>query len=82
MPINYRITVKGHLGHHWSDWFDGLTIKNGVNGEAELTGQLLDQAALYGVLIKLRDLGLQLIALQPNMGDAPQHENEIGTVDE
>jgi len=65
MPIDYRIIVKGHLSQHWSDWFDGLTIINGANGEAELTGPLLDQAALYGVLVKLRDLGLPLIALQP-----------------
>jgi hypothetical protein len=63
MPTNYRITIEGHLDHHWSTWFDGLTISNGADGDAVLTGQLEDQAALHGVLVKLRDLGVPLIAL-------------------
>ena len=65
MPTAYAITVKGHLDDHWSAWFDGLTITNGANGEAVLAGPLLDQAALHGVLIKIRDLGLPLLAVQP-----------------
>src|SRR6516225_3316756 len=53
----YRITIKGHLDCEWSDWFDGLTITLGDNGETILTGPLIDQSALHGVLIKIRDLG-------------------------
>ena len=64
-PQDYAITVQGHLDAHWSAWFDDLTITNGPNGEAVLAGPLRDQAALHGVLAKLRDLGLALIAVQP-----------------
>ncbi len=65
MPTDYAITVKGHLDDHWSIWFEGLTITNGANGEAVLAGPLVDQATLHGVLLKIRDLGLPLIAVIP-----------------
>ena len=64
MPTYYVITVQGHLDQHWSAWFEGLAITNGANGEAVLAGPLLDQAALHGILVKIRDLGLPLIAVQ------------------
>jgi len=60
---DYRITIKGHLDREWSDWFDGLTITLGDNGETILTGPLIDQSALHGLLIKIRDLGLPLLSL-------------------
>ena len=63
MPAIYRITVKGHLDSHWSAWFDNMTISNQANGEAVLSGLLADQAALHGVLTKVRDLGLPLLAV-------------------
>ena len=59
----YRIILKGHLDPEWSDWFDGLTITLADNGETMLTGPLIDQTALHGVLIKIRDLGLPLLSL-------------------
>ena len=59
----YRITIKGHLDREWSDWFDGLTITLVDNGETILTGPLVDQTALHGVLIKIRDVGLPLLSL-------------------
>jgi hypothetical protein len=59
----YRIIIKGHLDPEWSDWFDGLTITLVDNGETMLTGPLVDQTALHGVLIKIRDLGLPLLGL-------------------
>ena len=59
----YRITIKGHLDPEWSDWFDGLTITLAGDGETILTGPLIDQSALHGVLIKIRDLGLPLLSL-------------------
>jgi hypothetical protein len=63
MDTQYHIRVKGHLDDHWSAWFDNMTISNQTNGEAVLAGPLADQAALHGVLIKIRDLGLPLIAV-------------------
>jgi len=61
----YSITIQGHLEAHWAAWFDGLTITNGPDGQATLAGELLDQAALHGVLVKIRDLGLPLISVTP-----------------
>lgn len=59
----YQIVVKGHLDSEWSDWFDGLTVTMLDNGETILSGPIVDQAALHGVLIKIRDLGLPLVSL-------------------
>ena len=59
----YEIRVKGHLDGRWSDWFDGLEITNLENGEAMLYGHIVDQAALHGVLAKVRDLNLALVAV-------------------
>ncbi len=59
----YEIRVKGHLDGRWSEWFDGLVISNLKNGEAVLSGEIVDQAALHGALIKVRDLGLPLLAV-------------------
>jgi hypothetical protein len=63
MPTYYQIKIKGHLDDHWSAWFDNLTISNQANGQAVLRGPLPDQAALHGILIKIRDLGLPLLAV-------------------
>jgi hypothetical protein len=62
-PIVYEIRIKGHLGCQWKDWFDGLTITLEENGETLLCGPLEDQAALHGVLKKVRDLGLPLLSV-------------------
>ena len=62
--MRYRIWVQGHLDGDWSAWFDGLAISNQANGETELAGELPDQAALHGVLAKVRDLGLPLLAVR------------------
>jgi hypothetical protein len=59
----YRITIKGHLDSEWSNWFDGLTITQVDHGETILSGPIVDQTALHGVLIKIRDLGLPLLRL-------------------
>ena len=63
MSTHYQIKIKGHLDATWSDWFDGLTITNVECGETLIHGPIVDQAALYGVLIKVRDLGLTLIGV-------------------
>jgi hypothetical protein len=65
MSTYYVITVRGHLDDHWSAWFEGMTITTTANGEAQLAGPVVDQAALHGLLIKIRDLGLPLIAVVP-----------------
>ena len=62
-PLVYQIRLKGHLGPHWSDWFEGLTITLEDNGETLLTGPVVDQAALHGVLRKVRDLGMPLLSV-------------------
>jgi hypothetical protein len=59
----YYITVKGHLDRTWSEWFDDMTITNVANGETVLAGEVVDQAALYGVLRKVPDLGLPLLTV-------------------
>ena len=59
----YHIRLKGHLADHWSAWFDNMLITNEANGEAVLCGPLPDQSALYGVLAKVRNLGLPLLAV-------------------
>ena len=71
-PEVYQIRVKGGLDGEWSDWFDGFTITPQANGETLLTGVVADQAALHGLLNKIRDLGLPLLLvgkLNPRPGD-------------
>ena len=62
-PIVYQIRIKGHLGHQWTDWFEGLTITLKEDGETLLTGPVVDQAALHGLLKKVRDLGMPLLSV-------------------
>ena len=59
----YQIRIKGHLSHQWTDWFDGLTITLEEDGNSLLTGPVIDQAALHGILKKVRDLGMPLISV-------------------
>jgi hypothetical protein len=59
----YQIRIKGHLGREWTDWFEGLTLTALDNGETLLTGPVVDQAALYGLLRKVRDVGLPLLSV-------------------
>ena len=62
-PMVYQIRIKGHLGSQWTDWFGGLSITLEDNGETLLTGPVVDQAALHGLLKKVRDLGMPLISV-------------------
>jgi hypothetical protein len=62
-PMVYRIRIKGHLGPQWRDWFGGLTVTLEDNGETLLTGPVADQAALHGLLRKVRDLGIPLVSV-------------------
>ncbi len=71
-PLWCEIRVRGQLDGSWSAWFGGMAVADGADGEAVLAGELPDQAALHGVLIKIRDLGLPLIAVVP--GSKAEHD--------
>ncbi len=74
-PMAYQIRLKGHLGSQWTDWFEGLTITLEDNGDTLLTGPVIDQAALHGLLKKVRDLGMPLVSVSPlEPGQADQSD--------
>jgi hypothetical protein len=61
-PMVYQIRIEGHLGPQWADWFGGMSITLEDNGDTLLTGPVVDQGALHGLLRKVRDLGIPLIS--------------------
>lgn len=63
-PMHYEIRVEGCLDEHWSSWFEGLRVASDASGQTTISGPVADQAALYGLLARVRDLGLALIAVQ------------------
>jgi len=73
MQTCYQIRVKGHLDPLWSAWFE-MTITNEANGEAVLSGPIVDQAALHGLLVKVRDIGLPLLAVSRLVDDAAEDD--------
>lgn len=66
---HYQIRIKGHLDEQWADWFGGLTITLEEDGDTLLTGPLVDQAALFGLLRKVSDLGMPLLSVNPAKRD-------------
>jgi hypothetical protein len=74
----YQIRVKSHLGSEWTDWFDGLAVTLEENGDTLLTGPVVDQAALHGLLRKVRDLGMPLVSVnQIQVNEShPEHESK------
>jgi len=76
-PTIYQIRVQSHLGPEWRDWFEELTIALEDNGDTLLTGPVIDQAALHGLLKKVRDLGMPLLSVirvEPGQADPPDVE--------
>lgn len=67
----YEIRIKGHLGHRWAAWFDGLSLADLDDGTTVISGPVVDQAALHGLLHKLRDVGIPLVSLTLLPPDAP-----------
>jgi hypothetical protein len=76
-PGSYEIRIKGHLDKRWAAWFEGLTITLEEDGDTLLTGPVIDQAALHGLLKKVRDLGMPLVSVSPL---EPGFSTTLGTV--
>jgi hypothetical protein len=75
----YQIRIKGHLGCDWKDWFEGLTITMEEGGDTLMTGPVIDQAALHGLLKKVRDLGMPLVSVvQIQVLDSHQNDSRKG----
>jgi hypothetical protein len=73
-PGRYEIRLKGHLDSRWTAWFDGLTLTNESDGTTLIHGPVVDQAALHGLLQKIRDVGLPLVSVkqvEPDQPDVP-----------
>lgn len=75
-PAVYQIRLEGQLGPEWADWFGGMSLTPAENGETLLTGPVVDQAALHGLLKKVRDLGMPLISVNPLSLSEAQLEND------
>jgi hypothetical protein len=71
-PARYRIRIRGHLDPAWSAWFDSLTVAQADDGTTELVGPLVDQAALFGLLARLRDLGATLLLVEHLTAEPPR----------
>ena len=74
-PVHYEIRVRGVLDRHWSGWFDGLQVSSDEPGRSMIAGPVVDQAALHGLLAKVRDLSLPLLSVRLiSPGPAPEEE--------
>ena len=74
-PARYEVRVEGHLDEHWSTWFGGMSLIREDDGTTTLRGFVADQAALHGLLAKVRDIGATLISVKTT--DAPDHADGL-----
>jgi prephenate dehydratase len=74
--LKIEIHIKGQIGEQWSEWFDGLTISHSDPDETVLAGTVTDQSALYGIIARLRDLGLELTSVSSRKVKENSHEYE------
>ena len=74
--VIYQIRIKGHLDSQWTDWFEGLTVTLDEGGDTLLTGPVIDQAALYGLLKKVRDLGMPLLSVNQAAVHSQQEQKQ------
>lgn len=78
-PTIYQIRIQGHLGQQWMGWFEGLTITLEEDGNTLLSGTVVDQSALHGILKKIRDLGMPLLSVNPadpDLTDKAAYDNK------
>lgn len=76
-PMIYQIRLKGHLGCEWAEWFGGMAVDMTEDGDTLLTGSVADQAALYGLLKKVRDLGMALVSVnRVHISETHQHQRQ------
>jgi hypothetical protein len=73
----YEIRIQGQLDQRWTSWFDGMSLVSGSDGTTVLTGRVVDQAALHGLLSRLRDIGLPLLSVARRAPDPVQDDNAI-----
>ncbi len=81
-PRQYQIRVKGHLESRWAAWFDGMSLTHETDGTTNISGPVVDQAALHGLLHTLRDTGLPLVSVtqvEPDRPDVPPIEHRSAT---
>jgi hypothetical protein len=75
-PVFLIMCIDGHLDSHWSDWFDGMNMRHLPDGTTELSGTVVDQAAVYGLLNRARDLGLTLLTVSLTPAEVESSDND------
>ncbi|MDQ3810071.1 MAG: hypothetical protein M3336_07265 [Chloroflexota bacterium] len=78
MSETYELRVKGHLEDHWSEWLGGLAVRRDEDGTTVLVGPVADQAALHGVIHRIRDLGLPLLSVQRTSPGSEREKERSG----
>jgi hypothetical protein len=71
---SYEIRIKGHLHARWATWFDGLSLRHESDGTTTIHGPIVDQAALHGLLTRVRDTGLPLVSVTQLQAHEPEHQ--------